>query len=79
MGLLGARVVEVDRGVCVIKLSFRDELAQQQRYFLGAVTGAINENAGGYGASSTSALALIRQYIYANNVAHRGAPGWLRP
>lgn len=75
MGLLGARVVEVDRGVCVIKLSFRDELAQQQRYFLGA----IDENAGGYGASSTSALALIRQYIYENNVAHRGAPGWLRP
>ena len=26
MGLLGARVVEVDRGVCVIELPFRDEL-----------------------------------------------------
>ncbi len=50
MGLLGARVVEVDRGVCVIELPFRDELTQQQRYFHGAVTGAIGENAGGYAA-----------------------------
>jgi uncharacterized protein (TIGR00369 family) len=50
MGLLGARVVEVDRGLCVIEVPFRDELTQQQRYFHGAVTGAIADTAGGYAA-----------------------------
>ena len=50
MGLLGARVVEVDRGSCVIEVPFRDELTQQQRYFHGAVTGAIADSAGGYAA-----------------------------
>jgi len=50
MGLLGARVVEADRGLCVIEVPFRDELTQQQRYFHGAVTGAIADTAGGYAA-----------------------------
>ena len=48
MGLLGAWVVQVDRGLCVIEVPFRDELTQQQRYFHGAVTGAIADTAGGY-------------------------------
>ena len=65
MELLGARVVEVDRGVRVIELPFRDELTRQRRYFHDAVTRAIGESAGGYGASSTSAL--TRQYTYENN------------
>ena len=50
MWLLGARVVEVDRGLCVIEVPFRDERTQQQRYFHGTVTGAIADTAGGYAA-----------------------------
>jgi uncharacterized protein (TIGR00369 family) len=34
----------------VIEVPFRDELTQQERYFHGAVTGTIADNAGGYAA-----------------------------
>src|ERR687890_2814498 len=50
MGLLGARIVEVGKGTCEIEVAFRDELTQQQRYFHGAVAGAIADSAGGYAA-----------------------------
>jgi uncharacterized protein (TIGR00369 family) len=50
MGLLGAEVVEAGSGTCVIEVPFRDELTQQERYFHGAVTGAIADTAGGYAA-----------------------------
>jgi uncharacterized protein (TIGR00369 family) len=50
MRLLGAEVVEAGEGRCVIEVPFRDELTQQERYFHGAVTGAIADNAGGYAA-----------------------------
>jgi uncharacterized protein (TIGR00369 family) len=50
MGLLGARIVDVGHGTCEIGLSFRDEITQQQRYFHGAVAGAIGDSAGGYAA-----------------------------
>lgn len=50
MRLLGAEVVEAGPGFCVIEVPFRDELTQQERYFHGAVTGAIADNAGGYAA-----------------------------
>lgn len=50
MRLLGAEVVEAGEGRCVIAVPFSDELTQQERYFHGAVTGAIADNAGGYAA-----------------------------
>ena len=50
MDLLGARIVEVGKGTCEIEVAFRDELTQQQRYFHGAVAGAIADIAGGYAA-----------------------------
>jgi uncharacterized protein (TIGR00369 family) len=50
MGLLGAQIVEVGHGTCEIELPFRDEITQQQRYFHGAVAGAIGDSAGGYAA-----------------------------
>jgi len=50
MQLLGAEVVEAGEGRCVIEVPFREELTQQERYFHGAVTGAIAHNAGGYAA-----------------------------
>jgi uncharacterized protein (TIGR00369 family) len=50
MRILGAEVVEAGAGICVIEVPFRDELTQQERYFHGAVTGAIADTAGGYAA-----------------------------
>jgi uncharacterized protein (TIGR00369 family) len=50
MWLLGAEVVEAGLGTCVIEVPFRDELTQQEKFFHGAVTGAIADNAGGYAA-----------------------------
>jgi uncharacterized protein (TIGR00369 family) len=50
MKLLGAEVVEVAEGRCVIEVPYSDELTQQQRYFHGAVAGAIGGSAGGYAA-----------------------------
>jgi len=50
MRLLGAHVVEAGEGRCVIEVPFSGELTQQERYFHGAVTGAIADTAGGYAA-----------------------------
>jgi uncharacterized protein (TIGR00369 family) len=50
MGLLGAEVSEVGEGWCVIEVPYSDKLTQQQRYFHGAVAGAIGDSAGGYAA-----------------------------
>jgi uncharacterized protein (TIGR00369 family) len=50
MRLLGARVVEAGEGTCTIEVPFDERLTQQERYFHGAVTGAIGDNAGGYAA-----------------------------
>ena len=50
MGLLGAKVTEVGEGRCQIEVPFRDDISQQQRYFHGAVAGAIGDRAGGYAA-----------------------------
>ena len=50
MRLLEAEVVEAGEGRCVIEVPFHDRLTQQERYFHGAVIGAIGDNAGGYAA-----------------------------
>jgi acyl-coenzyme A thioesterase PaaI-like protein len=50
MGLLGAKVVEAGAGTCVIEVPYRNDLSQQERYFHGAVTGAIDDTDGGYAA-----------------------------
>src|SRR5215208_1195438 len=50
MGLLDAEVVEAGAGTCVIEVPYRDERTQQERYFHGAVTGAIPDTAEGYAA-----------------------------
>ena len=50
MRLIGARVVEAGDGTCTIEVPFSEGLTQQERYFHGAVTGAIGDNAGGYAA-----------------------------
>jgi uncharacterized protein (TIGR00369 family) len=50
MDVLGAQVSEVGEGWCVIEVPYSDKLTQQQRYFHGAVAGAIGDSAGGYAA-----------------------------
>ena len=50
MDVLGAQVSEVGEGWCVIEVLYSDKLTQQQRYFHGAVAGAIGDSAGGYAA-----------------------------
>ena len=50
MHLLGAKVVEAGEGFCTIEVRFYEKLTQQERYFHGAVTGAVGDNAGGYAA-----------------------------
>ena len=50
MRLLEAEVSEVGEGWCVIEVPYSDKLTQQQRYFHGAVAGAIGDSAGGYAA-----------------------------
>ena len=50
MRLLGARVAEAGEGHCTIEVPFSEEVTQQERYFHGAVIGAIGDNAGGYAA-----------------------------
>jgi acyl-coenzyme A thioesterase PaaI-like protein len=53
MGLLGA---EAGAGTCVIEAPYRDERTQQERYFHGAVTGAIADTAEGYAALTLAPL-----------------------
>jgi uncharacterized protein (TIGR00369 family) len=50
MRLLGAKVVEAGEGFCTIEVPFAEKLTQQERYFHGAVLGAVGDNAGGYAA-----------------------------
>ncbi|HVF01669.1 MAG TPA: PaaI family thioesterase [Rubrobacteraceae bacterium] len=50
MDVLGAEVSEVGEGWCVIEVPYSEQLTQQQRYFHGAVAGAIGDSAGGYAA-----------------------------
>jgi acyl-coenzyme A thioesterase PaaI-like protein len=50
MVLLWAEVSEVGEGRCVIDVPYGEKLTQQQRYFHGAVAGAIGDSAGGYAA-----------------------------
>jgi acyl-coenzyme A thioesterase PaaI-like protein len=50
MRLLGAEVVAAGEGSCTIEVPFGDGVTQQERYFHGAVIGAVGDNAGGYAA-----------------------------
>ena len=50
MRLLGAEVVAAGEGSCTIEIPFGEKLTQQERYFHGAVVGAVGDNAGGYAA-----------------------------
>ena len=74
MRLLKAEVVEAGGGRCVIEVPFRDELTQQERYFHGAVTGAIADNAGGYAALTLAPL--DREVLTVEYKVNFLAPAW---
>jgi uncharacterized protein (TIGR00369 family) len=74
MWLLKAEVVEAGEGRCVIEVPFRDELTQQERYFHGAVTGAIADNAGGYAALTLTPL--DREVLTVEYKVNFLAPAW---
>jgi uncharacterized protein (TIGR00369 family) len=74
MDLLGARIVEVGKGTCEIEVAFRDELTQQQRYFHGAVAGAIADSAGGY--ATLSLAAPDREVLTVEGKVNFLAPAW---
>ena len=74
MRLLEAEVSEVGQGLCVIEVPYSDKLTQQQRYFHGAVAGAIGDSAGGY-----AALTLVpedREVLTVEYKINFLAPAW---
>ena len=50
MNYLGAEIISIEPGACVVSINFRPELSQQHGYFHGAVSGAIADSASGYAA-----------------------------
>jgi hypothetical protein len=83
MGLLGAEFVEAGAGTCVIEAPYRDERTQQERYFHGAVTGAIADTAEGYAALTLAPLTKRHsrpsiQDQLPRPSARREARGWRR-
>lgn len=47
---LGARLVDLGAGRCVVELPFSDAVTQQQGFFHGGAMGALADTAGGYAA-----------------------------
>ena len=52
MGTLGARIVTIEPGFCVIEMGYAPGVSQQQGFFHGGAIGAIADNAAGYAAYS---------------------------
>ena len=50
---LGARLVRVEPGICVVALPYSDRVTQQQGGFHGGAMGALADIAGGYAALTT--------------------------
>src|SRR3712207_6607693 len=57
MRLLGAELVEVGDGRCVIEVPYRDELTQQHGFFHAGAVGAARDTAGGFAAGSAGGSA----------------------
>jgi uncharacterized protein (TIGR00369 family) len=50
MSLIGARLMKVEKGFCEIKLPFKIELTQQNKFIHAGIIGTIADSAGGYAA-----------------------------
>jgi uncharacterized protein (TIGR00369 family) len=52
MSTLGARIVAIEPGLCVIEMDYAPGVSQQNGYFHGGAVGAIADSAAGYAAYS---------------------------
>ena len=52
MGTLGARIITIEPGLCIIEMDYSSGVSQQQGFFHGGAIGAIADNAAGYAAYS---------------------------
>ena len=79
MRTLGARIVELGPGRCVIEMEYAEGISQQQGFFHGGAVGAIADNACGYAAFSLMpAGSEILTVEYKINLIRPGLPPLLR-
>jgi uncharacterized protein (TIGR00369 family) len=79
MRTLGARIVTIEPGLCVIEMDYAPGVSQQQGYFHGGAIGAIADNAAGYAAYSLMpAGAEILTVEYKINLIRPAVPPTLR-
>ena len=79
MATLGARVVTIEPGFCVIEMGYAPGVSQQQGFFHGGAIGAIADNAAGYAAYSLMpAGAEILTVAYKINLIRPALPPTLR-
>jgi uncharacterized protein (TIGR00369 family) len=79
MGTLGARIVTLEPGLCIIEMDYSPGVSQQQGFFHGGAIGAIADNAAGYAAYSLMpAGAEILTVEYKINLIRPARPPLLR-
>jgi uncharacterized protein (TIGR00369 family) len=79
MTTLGARIVTIEPGYCVIEMPYAPAVSQQQGYFHGGAIGAIADTAAGYAAYSLMpAGAEILTVEYKLNLVRAALPPLLR-
>lgn len=79
MATLGARIVELKPGFCVVEMPYAEAVSQQQGFFHGGAIGAIADTAAGYAAYSLMpAGAEILTVEYKLNLVRAARPPLLR-
>ena len=79
MTTLGARIVAIEPGFCVVEMGYTPGVSQQQGFFHGGAIGAIADSAAGYAAYSLMpAGAEILTVEYKLNLVRPAVPPTLR-
>jgi len=79
MATLGARIVAIEPGFCVVEMGYTPGVSQQQGFFHGGAIGAIADSAAGYAAYSLMpAGAEILTVEYKLNLIRPAVPPTLR-
>ena len=79
MTTLGARIVAIEPGFCVIEMAYAPGVSQQQGFFHGGAIGAIADTAAGYAAYSLMpAGSEILTVEYKLNLVRAALPPMLR-
>ena len=80
MATLGARIVTIEPGFCVIEMEYAPGVSQQQGFFHGGAIGAIADTAAGYAAYSLMpAGSEILTVEYKLNLVRPAVPPTLGP